>query len=385
MKYLILLILTQIIPVLMSNNKKWNHPIKYWVDIYDFKDIIYDFLKKIEDQTCITFLNRPTYIEGEQGLLFLKTEDRTYSQHIGPSGTNQPNNIFVKYYWDIKHHKGLIEDAIFNALGAGPENQRCDRDEYLTMHKDRAKKEFLNDFNYNNYSCSFIKGTVAYDYGSLTHDTVWNKEISDKGPIFETKQFKNLYQKMMGHKEHAVFSDYKKLYFIHCSDKCKNLLNMCQHGGYPNAKNCKECICPHGYLGKHCETYVTSVLQVLIGPISSYGSIFLYATESSKEWGTTDRAIFYIFIIAPKNNRVYVRHKSSKSCYYNGDYCFDQRGHEIRYRADKGAMGICLCGAIDWPLDIVSEDNEVAIFYRGDCSYQLMLFDYQIHNENSKI
>uniref|UniRef100_A0A0N4Z092 Metalloendopeptidase n=1 Tax=Parastrongyloides trichosuri TaxID=131310 RepID=A0A0N4Z092_PARTI len=364
---------------------KWGNPIKYWVDTYGFTSEIQKFLKKIEEKTCITFEQQSTYIKGTQGLLFLDTKDRTYSQDVGPSGTRQPNNIYVKYFFDIVHHKGLIENAIINALGAGPENQRCDRDKYLNMYKDRAKEEFKNDFNYKNYSCSYIQNNVSYDYGSLTHDTVWNKEISGKGPIFEARQFKDLYQKMMGHKEHAMFSDYKKLYFIHCSDKCKNLLTKCQHGGYPNAKNCDVCICPHGYLGNYCEKFVNSVKQALIGPFSTYSSIFLTATESSKEWGSTVRAIFYIFIKAPQDKKVFIEHKQSTSCYWEKEYCFDERGHEIRYRADKGAIGICLCGSIDWNFNIVSEDNEVAIFYRGDCSYQLMLFNYQIYNKNSNI
>uniref|UniRef100_A0A0N5A2C9 Astacin domain-containing protein n=1 Tax=Parastrongyloides trichosuri TaxID=131310 RepID=A0A0N5A2C9_PARTI len=211
-------------PIITSNNITWNLPIKYWVSIHDYKGFIEKFLKKIEYYTCIEFKNQATYIEGEQGLLFLNTKNRTYSQHIGPSGTSQPNNIFVKFIWDMKDDPGLIESAIFNALGAGPENQRCDRDGYLILHKDRAKEEFKSDFDYKNYSCTYIQNNVSYDYGSLTHDTVWNKEKNIKeGPIFEAKQFKDLYQKMMGHKEHAMFSDYKKLNYIHCSDKCKRV------------------------------------------------------------------------------------------------------------------------------------------------------------------
>uniref|UniRef100_A0A0N5A0V4 Astacin domain-containing protein n=1 Tax=Parastrongyloides trichosuri TaxID=131310 RepID=A0A0N5A0V4_PARTI len=373
-------------PIIISNNITWNLPIKYWVEISGFASEIQKFLKKIEERTCITFEQQSTYIMKTQGLLFLKNEERTFSEHIGPSGISQPNNIHVKYIWDMKDDPGLIESAIFNALGAGPENQRCDRDGYLILHEDRAKEEFKGDFNYNNYSCSFIKNNVSYDYGSLTHDTVWHKEKdSNIGPIFEAREFKNLYQKMMGHKEHAVFSDYKKLNYIHCSDKCKNSSTKCYHGGYPNPKDCNVCICPHGYLGEFCEEHVYLTKQVNSWRYSTYGVQPLHATNEKQEWYSNLAVIFYLFIQAPDDKKIHVVHKSSRSCFWGKEYCFDERGHEIRYRADKGVMGICLCDAVDWEFDIYSEDNEMAIFYRGDCSHQFMHLHYQIHNENSNI
>uniref|UniRef100_A0A0N5A4H2 Metalloendopeptidase n=1 Tax=Parastrongyloides trichosuri TaxID=131310 RepID=A0A0N5A4H2_PARTI len=355
---------------------KWNNQIPYWVNVLSDADFITGFLKKIEKHTCLQFIKHTNYFDNQKGLHFIRVEDYTRAEHIGPFPNKNIVNVYVKYNWDAVHNKGLIESAIHNALGAVPENNRCDRDKYITVYKDRMKEQYKNFFELNNYSCPFLKG-ISYDYGSITHDTCWEKEIDPTiGAIFRAKHFPDFYQRTMGHKEFATFNDYKMLNYILCSDKCKPPKIKCYFGGYPNPKNCSQCLCPPGFTGDDCIYIVTKVEHITWRAYPYKESEIIYTQNEIKRWGDSSSYSRYLYITAPIGKKVWFHHIESQACKWGKQYCISGRGHEIRYRADKGPMGICLCDSIYWKFPVVSEDNLMVVYYNGMCNWHLLIFEY---------
>uniref|UniRef100_A0A0N4Z2W8 Metalloendopeptidase n=1 Tax=Parastrongyloides trichosuri TaxID=131310 RepID=A0A0N4Z2W8_PARTI len=356
---------------------KWNLPIKYFIDneCQIYGHYLREAIENIQKHTCITFSESKTKLTREKGINILL---RRYTENfqVGPYEIGGYNLIGANCRDDY-YKTGVFQSVIHQALGASPENNRCDRDEYITMKYDHIEERYKNKFDYDNYSCPIVSD-VSYDYGSFTHMNRWQYvQKHGKDPAFYSKVFAHYYQHTMGQREYATFMDYKLLNVIHCSEKCKNFTNKCHHGGYLNPKNCNECLCPTGLQGEACEKAV-DVYQSNTLFWRTYESVHLTATDSMqvfKEYRERNR---YIYIHATYYvQKIWIRVKFSRSCDAH-DPCLPGKGHEIKYRADKGPMGISMCGSHDSPFNVVSENNLIIIYFHGQCHKHGLEFEYRL-------
>uniref|UniRef100_A0A0K0F569 Peptidase M12A domain-containing protein n=1 Tax=Strongyloides venezuelensis TaxID=75913 RepID=A0A0K0F569_STRVS len=109
------------------------------------------------------------------------------------------------------------------------------------------------------------------------------------------------YIHMVGQREEFSHNDFKKINDVYCSQKCTKKLKECKNNGYPG-RDCNDCICPVGYTGKKSiDTRAGSNVALVVEKVE---------TEE----------------LIP---------------------CVQNKGLEIKYRHDKGATGLVLCGSYE--------------------------------------
>uniref|UniRef100_A0A0N4ZHC6 CUB domain-containing protein n=1 Tax=Parastrongyloides trichosuri TaxID=131310 RepID=A0A0N4ZHC6_PARTI len=141
--------------------------------------------------------------------------------------------------------------------------------------------------------------------------------------------------------------------------------------------NCNECLCPTGLQGETCEKAV-DVYQSNTLFWRTYEPIHLTATDSMQVFKEVRERSRYIYIHSSENKqKMWIRVIFSKSCDVDNP-CLPGKGCEIKYRADKGPMGISMCGSHNSSFDAVSEINLIIIYFHGQCHKHGLKFEYQI-------
>uniref|UniRef100_A0A0N5A6I9 Metalloendopeptidase n=1 Tax=Parastrongyloides trichosuri TaxID=131310 RepID=A0A0N5A6I9_PARTI len=361
---------------LIDNNSIWYTPIKYYSDDSSF----YSYLKKIFDsissQTCLNFKSTDSQEikDGEQGIYFRKDDKETSITTIGPKYNKGPEPNIIKILKSDLSRPSYIQMFIHMTLGAVPENNRCDRDKYIKMNWTNIQVGSKGHFKINNFTCPFLKD-LGYDYGSLTHTGSYDFAKDKHFPTIHSLNADKFYQKMMGQRDHATFHDYKLLNFLLCPHTCSSFQNNCLHGGYLNPRNCYECKCPYGLQGKICNETVSTRNFYLFYYYQQKG-VSLYATFNKNEYQISDKYNFYIYITANQGSQILITHVKSKTG--PSQYpCLPKLGHEFRYQADKGSMGVCVCGEYEEEFSLLTEDNFAIIKYHGIGLVHSIKFYYQ--------
>uniref|UniRef100_A0A0N4ZDK0 Metalloendopeptidase n=1 Tax=Parastrongyloides trichosuri TaxID=131310 RepID=A0A0N4ZDK0_PARTI len=364
---------------------KWTQSIEYYIDKdwIPFSQFLKKAIKNIEDKTCIQFKESKYEIRGRQGINFLN-KARTEAFNIGPLGIQLTNLVGINYHEDFAK-TGFIQSVIHITLGAVPESTRCDRDKYITIQYQNIKDNYKKDFDLKNYTCHLVNN-ISYDYGSVTHHYQYDFS-TDSGhkKVLYSNEFSSYFQHTMGQIDHATFNDYKTLNALLCSDKCRDKKNKCHHGGYLNPKNCDQCLCPYGLQGDTCEDAVSIYQYINIFVSGYYSPEHLTAQSWSQYFNEYRDRNRYIYVHAPNyNQKIWLRIKYVRNCDFYTT-CLPGRGHEIRYRADKGVMGVCLCGWYDNHFNVVSENNLIIIYFHGRCYRHGLGFDYQLLGDRTDI
>ncbi|CEF70658.1 Astacin-like metalloendopeptidase [Strongyloides ratti] len=325
---------------------RWDTNINYIVgkDIDEKK--IYEALKNIENETCFKFKRVLKKFSNTQGIIY--NISTFYGSFIGRVVKNGYQYIYLRR--GAEKDIGLIQYATLNTLGMHNEHMRPDRGKYIRVNYENidesAMIEFyiLNGSNINSYE-------IDYDFGSLLHygTIAYSK---DRKPTIET--YIEGYNYMIGHRQKLSFNDNKLLNIHYCINKCKSKI-LCYNSGYQDPKNCIQCKCPNGYSGIKCEKIVRNGNECgnlqIISTKNSFKNILIKGNKSCT-----------YLIKAPDN---YVIKLNIKNVLLpRQKACIENKGLEIKYRKDKGAMGLNLCDRYK-DIYLKSEDNNVLIQYKG--------------------
>uniref|UniRef100_A0A0K0FJE7 Metalloendopeptidase n=1 Tax=Strongyloides venezuelensis TaxID=75913 RepID=A0A0K0FJE7_STRVS len=330
----------------LSQTYRWDTNIYYIVGEGINEKIVYLGLKKIEDETCFKFKRVSKVLSNTQGIIF--NTSNFYGSFVGKVVRNGYQYIYLRK--GSNNDISLIMHAIANTLGMYNEHMRPDRGKHIRINYENIDETSIFEFNVLNGSDTHSY-EIDYDYGSLLHfgNIAFSKE---RKPTIET--YINAYNRMIGQRVKLSFNDYKLLNLHYCSYRCKVPI-LCNNNGYQDPKNCMQCRCPNGYSGRNCER-LTKSDKTCLG-----GQIVPSQTDSRTITIKGNQTCTYL-IRAPIG---YVIKINIKNVILPGQKtCIEGKGFEIKYRKDKGAMGLNLCGVYR-NIFLKSEDNNVIIQYLG--------------------
>ncbi|GIY98422.1 astacin-like metalloprotease toxin 1 [Caerostris extrusa] len=145
---------------LPSDSKRWSQGVVYYKmdssPIYYFQKKILAAMKYIEDRTCIDFIQRNNY---ERNYIKIFSGDGCYS-HWGRTGGVQPVSL-----GDGCEDVGTIIHELMHAIGFDHEQNRSDRDDYLTIFYDNIDPDFVDQFQKLKPHQNRLINT--FDYGSI--------------------------------------------------------------------------------------------------------------------------------------------------------------------------------------------------------------------------
>ncbi|KAL3119817.1 hypothetical protein niasHT_005877 [Heterodera trifolii] len=264
-------------------------------------------IKLIMDKTCITFTTDLSH-GPDEGIEIYDKKDKVCGR--SPVGhINQWLRVSISCT-----DSDTVAHEFLHALALWHEQDRDDANKYIKLNPTpQNQKEPAKTENYG----------FPYDFHSILHYAA--NKVNGYYDMITLNRF---YQRTMFHSTYELsFKDAAIINKIYCNENCKNVENRCQKGGYPNPKNCNQCLCPVGYSGEKCEMVEND------GKCQTDG-----ATEIEADW--------QIRTLKPRpkdGKKVITKLKWLNEKVLNcGDPCGTFRV-EIKYRKDKRARGAFIC------------------------------------------
>ncbi|CAL4116747.1 unnamed protein product [Meganyctiphanes norvegica] len=212
------------------------------------------------------------------------------------------------------HDLGIVAHELGHTIGFYHEQNRLDRDDYVTILMDNVEddrdKNFVIKVDSNNYN-------VPYDYSSIMHYGSYMFSKNEK-PTIVTKD--PLASELIGSRNGLTHRDKllaNRMY--NCIGKwltkCGMSSDPCLNDGY-TGKDCT-CVCPPGTEGSNCEDIVDDYYAQLRSPLSEKITTEKSITiETPMEEGTK----FVKWIVPPTCNKAKVTftssHMTSMGCKY---------------------------------------------------------------------
>ncbi|CEF59723.1 Astacin-like metalloendopeptidase [Strongyloides ratti] len=364
--------------ILKDEYDPWKFPINFFVASPVSTENVKKAIKEITDNTCIKFEEKTEFNNNTQGLYF--KEDTECASHIGL--------VDSKYFQVIKltpacyKNPFLILHEIGHALGLVHEHTRMDRDKYVRINFDNMYNSENTNFQIQNYS--FYKNySTSYDFSSLMHygpyafSTFWKEVFGYK--VTESK-LEPEYDLMMGQSKKMTFNDYKQINLCYCNwcNWVKNetgkriqpteTTTSCKNGGYPDFNNCSRCICPTGYTGDLCDKIIKSDEKC--------GPTFFNVNKTGIPIILQGQMNCYVFLKTDNGKKIILQ-LTYVNAPYNGNICTEDIAYQVKYRKDKGATGLLLCGHHWRYITLTSESNSILLFYKGISGHSLMTFTFK--------
>uniref|UniRef100_A0A0K0F0H7 Astacin domain-containing protein n=1 Tax=Strongyloides venezuelensis TaxID=75913 RepID=A0A0K0F0H7_STRVS len=221
------------------------------------------------------------------------------------------------------------------ALGLVPEITRNDSNLYVKVFKNNIspKTDYEKYYKVHKYSSKIIANS-SFDYYSMMLSSQYFKSRKNykRTYRFETNLGK-YYEKSANISEFFTYNDLKRLWYLYCDKKCESL--DCKNYGYPE-NNCKKCICPSPFTGKECE--------IPFPKFEECGNTTEFIANASKSFYTIENInLDCNYLIKSKNNKKvqFIVEKLYMPRESDCDYNF---GSIVKYREDRGAEGLYLCG-----------------------------------------
>uniref|UniRef100_A0A0N5A6I8 Metalloendopeptidase n=1 Tax=Parastrongyloides trichosuri TaxID=131310 RepID=A0A0N5A6I8_PARTI len=334
-------------------------------------------IEEIEKHTCLKFKDQRNKLHNQEGIQFIwgNHDKHCGTNHVGYINSTTPVTVFLGS--DCLRIIPKVQSIIHIALGVIPEHRRPDRDKFLIMQDQNIRPSGKTFYEIINSSQPYLK-EVDYDYGVITHANRW-EYIHWKDPAFYSTTFKHYYQHIMGQKEVTTFNDYKILNIMFCTETCTHEERdklKCLNNGYTSPKNCNKCVCPFGYFGRRCQFIEIGKVRDYFRTIECQPEKLIATIESAKRILYGEKSCF--IEIRSQLKLVHVCLNILKINSFRADVCRSGRSIEVKYRKDKGAMGLCFCNQHTKPIYIISEGDSILIHYMGNGPWYRLEFEYEM-------
>uniref|UniRef100_A0A0K0EFT0 Metalloendopeptidase n=2 Tax=Strongyloides stercoralis TaxID=6248 RepID=A0A0K0EFT0_STRER len=368
--------------ILKDPNYPWDLPIKYFVQKKYMEENVEKAIYELQNNTCITFLKQNAFFNNSQGLIF--KEGPLCFSYYGAQFKKNSQEIQLSSKCYISPY--IILHEIGHALGLVHEHARMARDEYINIDDSQLDSHGMENFRIRNNTTYYKNYSTAYDYASIMHygpydfGSFWKWLFGY--PVMESKLHEK-YTWMMGQQEKATFNDYKKINLAHCNrcgwvnnttGEIYNNSTQCQNDGYLDFRNCSKCICPTGYTGDNCTEIIKSDLEC--------GETTFTANETIRPILLNTTMKCYIEI---KPNETFTNVNFSvlyvNAPPFKNGICVESSAFQIKYRKDRGATGLLLCGHDPRPLTVISESKTILFFYEGIDDHSFVQFTFNAFNK----
>uniref|UniRef100_A0A0N5B205 Metalloendopeptidase n=1 Tax=Strongyloides papillosus TaxID=174720 RepID=A0A0N5B205_STREA len=340
-----------------GETKKLPRNLKYFIDKELSISTIETALLKTQKETCFRFMRTSEIVNDGKTIEFYKGSYSIYS--IYQNGSYISRKLFISKD-DIKSSGG-VQSVLASFLEMMNQISRHDRNKYVKLHYENMKEDELITFDPLSKKKYPTHG-VGYDFGSLLHFPSNYNSKNKKNTIEAHKPYYNM---MMGQRDEFSFNDYKLINRHYCSKICKSKL-VCHNSAYQDINNCGVCKCPNGYKGKYCQDIESSDPKCGQTQLQAYKKVH-YLKFKGKNTCT-------YLITAPKNRKVKLNIILVKTM--DKKICTPKSGLEVKYRKDKGAAGLNLCGTYK-NIELKSKSRTVLIQYNGKRDDNQFLISYK--------
>uniref|UniRef100_A0A0N5BL85 Metalloendopeptidase n=1 Tax=Strongyloides papillosus TaxID=174720 RepID=A0A0N5BL85_STREA len=310
----------------IKHNFNYSNPMNYFIGKGITNDeAIKKALLHLEHYTCLHFKESDSELKND-GINF------EFGNELSVSGEKYKDKLsFVYLTKDCMENIGCMKHMLGHIFGLNHETARYDRYKYVKIYWDRIDNKSKSTFQRDNGYNTRIFNT-AFDYGSIMMPPL-RYGTKNNQKAYETLE-SPYYENMVGQREEYSHNDLKKINDVYCGGLCVRKAKNCKHGSYPSP-DCGVCNCPLGYAGKTCTALASS--------FGNCGHTSLSATRKVKTLVLKGHVKCIIAINSKAGTNVAITVKSMKTDKFSP--CVEGRGLEVKYRHDKGATGLCLCGS----------------------------------------
>uniref|UniRef100_A0A914XEV3 Metalloendopeptidase n=1 Tax=Plectus sambesii TaxID=2011161 RepID=A0A914XEV3_9BILA len=317
-----------------------------------------------EKETCVRF--RPLAIEARSQHPYVLEVQLSINDRCSSGTGVYKFNIFTGQIliagpkcttYKIVHELG-------HTLGLYHEHSRPDRDDFVRINwynignteKDKTQMDTMVELNTNNQ---------PYDYGSIMHYSAYHKTLRPGGITIEPRNA--LYRDTIGQRQQISFLDAKEINELYCSDKCRDQVQYCYHGGYTDPNDCRRCKCPEGLGGISCDQLQSSTngIKFCGGELRAKNDWSFFA------FNTTVPATCYWRIATPSNQqRILFFFKSTIFKCPMFEPCSEFV--EVKHEADFQPTGYRMCcDRADTKYSIITATNQMLLIFKGPGSFHI--------------
>uniref|UniRef100_A0A0K0F0M5 Astacin domain-containing protein n=1 Tax=Strongyloides venezuelensis TaxID=75913 RepID=A0A0K0F0M5_STRVS len=221
------------------------------------------------------------------------------------------------------------------ALGLVPEITRNDSSHYVTVFKNNISPitDYEKYYEVQRYNSAIIANS-SFDYYSkmLSSQSFKSKKNEKRTYRFDTN-LGEYYEKTVNISEFFSYNDLKRLWYLYCDKKCKQF--DCKNYGYPE-NNCEKCICPTPFTGEKCDK--------LYSNSKDCGNTQEFIANSSKSFHKIENVLKDCHYLIKSKNKKKVKFIVENFNISRAKDCQRNAGLTVKYREDRGAEGLYLCG-----------------------------------------